>query len=240
MHKPAKICLLGYKEQTGNYQAALRRHGCIAVLPLEAASVFDLSVAPLSVHRLAERCDLLLLPGGGDIDPSFFHQPNTASRDVDFMLDRIQLLFWEAFVRMRKPVLGICKGMQLINVFFGGSLQQDMPLSSLKMHAYTTCDQYHVIEPVCTAACQKIGRSLPRDSLLTRSLMVNSAHHQSVDKIGRELHVLQQAPDHVAETLCHESLPIIGVQWHPERLFAEGEDHLRPLLTELLIRPAPV
>ena len=116
-------------------------------------------------------------------------------------------------MRYRKPVLGICKGMQIINVFFGGTIVQHMKEADI--HRYENGDKFHetVILP---------------DTYLHRiygnSLKVNSAHHQKIDKLGNDLSAVQFSPDFaVMEGLCHKELPIFGVQWHPERLPVDGD-----------------
>lgn len=231
----SNICILGYEDLTIHYQNALKRHGYLIQMPLQKNTVFDLFENSFAIHKITCLCDLLLLPGGGDIDPSFFHQPNTASRDVDFMLDNIQLDFLDAFVQARKPVIGICKGMQLINVYFGGSLQQDLCPLSLGMHAFIGHDQYHPVLPSSAdVSAGWPGRFHP-ESPIGRRLTVNSAHHQSIDRLGQGLCILQTAPDQVIETICHKTLPILGTQWHPERLYVDGKDQLAPLIRDLLV-----
>lgn len=228
MKAPKRICIIGYPELTQNYQAAFLKPEYEVILPLAQASIFDWNTTPFTFHALVDSCDLLILPGGGDIDPSFFHQSNTASRNVDFILDNVQFSFLEAFVKMGKPVIGICKGMQLINIYFDGSLTQNLPDASRSLHAYINKDKYHKITPIPSPNC-------PFPWLLNfpDPLFVNSAHHQAVSKIGQNLYPLHLAPDDVVETICHRTLPIIGVQWHPERLYINGLNQLTPLAEKL-------
>ena len=190
-----KIWIAGFPRLTVNYTAALAAWG------LEAET-------SLPTHPDASPYDGLLLPGGGDMDPSFFGQPNCGSTSIDRELDLRQLAALEAFLQAGKPVLGICRGIQLINVCFGGSLIQN--LSEPHIHRTTKGDALH------PASC-------PEGSLLARlygriSFTVNSAHHQALDRIGKGLTVIQTAPDGVVEAVAHETLPILAVQWHPERL----------------------
>ena len=155
----------------------------------------------------AEAFGGLILPGGGDIDPALFHAENQGSRAVDPVLDRLQLLLLERFLKKGRPVLGICKGMQLINVCLGGGIIQDLPTA--RSHAYVGRDQIH------PSFAQK-GSIL--HSLYGESFPVNSAHHQGISEPGEGLAVIQRAPDGVAEAVVHRRLPLIGVQWHPERM----------------------
>ena len=122
-------------------------------------------------------------------------------------LDRIQLSILKAFCQYRKPVLGICKGMQLINIAFGGDLIQHLPTAA--EHAYRGCDQIHTVRNEKDSLAYK---------LYGEEMQVNSAHHQGVGIPGRGIRYVQYAPDGVVEGLQHEFLPVYGVQWHPERL----------------------
>ena len=159
-----------------------------------------------------EGCGGLLLPGGGDVEPWRYGRGNTASRGLEPERDTAELMLLERFIAAGKPVLGICRGIQIINVFFGGTLCQDLPC-----HAATDGkDRFHTVYtvrspllPVCGPVCR-----------------VNSAHHQAVDALGRGLRAIQWAEDGTVEALCHDCLPIWGVQWHPERLPGELGERL--------------
>lgn len=234
MNPPKKICILGLPDFIKNYQNAFVPDAFQTILPLSQSSTFDLLNDPFTIHATVQISDLLILPGGGDIDPAFFHEKNIASRNIDFMLDRIQLEFLEAFVNAGKPVIGICKGMQLINIFFGGGLNQNMPPSSLALHAYHEKDSYHdIYKAPAPYSDGNFHPNVPLSSL-SRDLFVNSAHHQSVSRLGNNLCALHHAGDGVVETLYHSSLPILGLQWHPERLYIHGKNQLTPLASELL------
>lgn len=196
-----RVLIAGEKDKTINYENAMRELGVFVCTSLH---VPDISCF-----------DGLILPGGGDIDPKLFGQLNRGTRFFDPALDRLQLAILQAFILDKKPVLGICKGMQLINIYFGGDMIQHLENSS--SHEYIEKDQVH-------------GTTARKDSFLEKlygsCFRVNSAHHQGVDSPGQGIEYIQFADDGVVEGLQHNYLPIMGVQWHPERLcFAHaGED----------------
>jgi len=149
-------------------------------------------------------CDALLLPGGGDLEPWRYGQENTASRGLEPERDQAELALLEAFTARRLPVLGICRGLQAINVFFGGTLCQDIPGHA----ARNGRDSRHAVRTAPSPLRASCGETCT----------VNSAHHQAADQLGSGLQAVQWAEDGVVEALCHRTLPVWGVQWHPERL----------------------
>lgn len=199
-----KILIAGYPEKTGNYEKALRDLGACPVTSLHVPD--------------SEEYDALLLPGGGDIDPLLFGQLNNGSREIDTALDRIQMMILKGFIWTKKPVLGICKGIQLINIFFGGDIIQHLP--SYKTHEYIGHDQIH--------KSHAEGKSFLA-ALYGLEFAVNSAHHQGLGAAGRNISYIQHAEDGVVEGLLHDTLPVIGVQWHPERMCS---DHAVPSLPD--------
>ena len=165
-------------------------------------------------------CDGLLLPGGGDLEPWRYGQKNTASRGLEPERDAAELRLTEEFAVRRKPILGICRGLQTINVSFGGTLLQDLSGHS----AIDGMDRWHRVHTVPSVLSY----------LQEMRGIVNSAHHQAIDRVGSGLEILQWAPDGVVEALCHRRLPILAVQWHPERLLkGMGGEELFCLFLEL-------
>lgn len=203
-----KIAILGRKKNTTNYENYVKR----------------LSKTPISTMNPGEitNCQALILPGGGDITPAFFGEHNNGSKNIDTELDILQFQALEYALQKNIPILGICKGMQLINVAFGGTLIQDMPASS-SFHRYIEKDQYHITH---------IQEGSVLHKLYGREAYVNSAHHQCVKALGKELVPIQWCPqDNCTEAIIHEQLPILGVQWHPERL----DKSLTPIVGEPLL-----
>ena len=125
--KKPLIAVVGRKEDTVRYENTLKR--------LSVPYITTLSFSHM------QSCDGLLLPGGGDITPAFFGQKNAGSLNIDTELDIIQIQALEQAVRYKKPVLGICKGMQIINVFFGGTIVQHMKEADI--HRYENGDKFH-------------------------------------------------------------------------------------------------
>ena len=148
------------------------------------------------------------LPGGGDLSPMLYGQTDIACRGFDPARDALEMDLLNLFTSAHRPVLGVCRGMQSVNVFFGGTLVQDLPGHS-SVHG---SDRLHSV----TAAPSLLRR------LYGERCVVNSSHHQSIDRFGAGLEALQWAPDGTVEALRHRTLPILCVQWHPERLSLPG------------------
>ena len=123
------IVILGRSHDTINYEKALRR------MHLTCFTTLDPEEASAASH--------LLLPGGGDITPAFFGQPNLGSHHIDTELDILQLQALESFLTNGKPVLGICKGMQVINVCLGGTITQH--IAAAETHKWNGTDQTHYV-----------------------------------------------------------------------------------------------
>jgi len=155
--------------------------------------------------------DGLLLSGGSDMDPAYFGQENTASYGINPDRDRVEFALAEAYLRAGKPILGICRGHQLINVALGGTLVQDI---GDPMHLFHTQGQPGVdrIHPVwCREDSFLYGMYGP-------VFPVNSSHHQVVDRLGTGLRAAAWSESGLIEAAEHESLPVRTVQWHPERM----------------------
>ena len=149
-------------------------------------------------------CDALLLPGGGDLEPWRYGQENIASVHLDPQRDAEEFALLDQFTSARKPVLGICRGLQSINVFFGGTLLQDV----VGHNTIHTLDRLHTIKTI----------SSPLQPLCGEHCLVNSAHHQAIDRLGTPLEAIQWASDGIIEAIQHHTLPVFALQWHPERL----------------------
>jgi len=194
MSEKPKIAIVGRPKYTGNYERFLLAGGFEPIVTLNPGE--------------ATSCAGLILPGGGDITPAFFGERNKGSRNIDTELDILQFQTFELFLRRKLPVIGICKGMQLINIALGGTIIQDM--SDSPLHLSSQGDLYHDTD---------ITPNTFLAALYGETARVNSAHHQCIKKVGNGLSIIQTCSlDNCPEAILHIDYPILGLQWHPERL----------------------
>lgn len=190
-----KVLIAGKNEESlANYKDALQALGVPFVVSLDV--------------RDAEGCSHLVLPGGADVDPSYFGEENEGSLGIDKALDEAQFAMLRAFYEAGKPVLGICRGCQMINVFFGGSLYQDLERAEWHRQLVEKAENYHY--------AQSTPDSLMR-SLYGERFIINSSHHQGCKLIAPPFSVTLSSADGVVEAIEAPELSILGVQWHPER-----------------------
>ena len=193
--------------RAGLYLAAVRRHGGDPV-PI------DKTIPPEAATEMFAAMDGLLLTGGGDIDPARYGQPNDGSRDVDVDRDELEARAWAAATERRVPVLGICRGLQAINVFAGGSLLQHV--DGHEGPSWGTGDPAtHPIEIVPGTRLAELVGSAPLD--------VNAYHHQGLlaDDLAPGLVAAAWADSSAGPLVEGLELPgsrfVVGVQCHPER-----------------------
>ena len=160
-----------------------------------------------------ERVDGLVFPGGDDIDPALYgEQPHPKLGWVDRALDEAELLLARWALADQKPVLGICRGIQLLNVAAGGTLYQDLPSQYANaLPHFSSQVRAHVV--------QIVERSRLAAALGVTTCSTNSRHHQAVKDVGPGFVATAHTDDGVIEGIEHSSAPFcIGVQWHPENL----------------------
>lgn len=182
----------------------------------------ELRRADLDVDGIAERFDGLFLQGGADLDPRLYgEEPRPCTIGVDPVRDRFELDLLRAFDRAGKPVLGICRGMQLINIAFGGSLHQDLLLDGVTTESHVISERYD--EHGHAMTIRDGGRFADWYGAGSR-FRINSIHHQAAKVVAPGFVVEAQADDGVIEAIsCMDrSRFVVGVQWHPE--FHDGRD----------------
>ena len=181
---------------------------------------------------LVKKLDGVVLSGGADIDPDYLEELPIDGIDINPERDKPELILIKLLIDRHVPILGICRGMQMLSAALGGKLYQDI---------YTQ----HNVDCICHS--QKIARGLTshsvniqKDTLLysimnTDCLDVNSFHHQAVKSVPKGFVVSAVAQDGIIEAM--ESVdyqPILGVQWHPECMLAEGNKIMMPLFEWLV------
>lgn len=200
-----------------SYLRALEAAGAV---PLLIHLTDDLEV----VRALYARCDGILLPGGEDIDPCYFGEaPHPDLGEVDAQRDTVEVALARWTREERKPLLGICRGVQVLNVAFGGSLWQDLPAQlpgSLDHRHNTRLRTYDVMgHPLRLAPDSWLASTLDTDEVLA-----NTMHHQAVKEVAPGLRAVAWAPDGVIEALEGDGPQfVVGVQCHPEHLWRAAE-----------------
>lgn len=156
-------------------------------------------------------CDGLLLPGGGDMDPKFYGQERIpACGEPNFLRDAAEPLLLRAFLAADKPVLGICRGIQVMNAVLGGDLYQDIkPFEHLPHN-----DHWAKVHTVTVRRGTLLSRILGQDTVF-----VNSQHHQAVDRVAPGFTLAALSEDGIVEAIENPDARFcLGVQWHPEWL----------------------
>jgi putative glutamine amidotransferase len=184
-----------------------------------------------TLRAIYERLDGLLIPGGVDMDPRQYGDTILPEcGNLDPARDRVELQLAKWAIEDGKPVLGLCRGLQIINVARGGTLWQDLETQrpELVKHDYFPTQGFarqHLAHPVTLEPASRLATLLDGPD----TIMVNSMHHQAVRTLGDGLQVTARSPDGVVEAL---ELPgdafTIGVQWHPE-VFEMTDPHTRHL-----------
>lgn len=156
-------------------------------------------------------CDGLLLPGGGDMDPKFYGQARIpACGEPNLLRDAAEPLLLRAFLAADKPVLGICRGIQVMNAVLGGDLYQDIkPFEHLPHN-----DHWAKVHTVTVRRGTLLSCILGQDTVL-----VNSQHHQAVDRVAPGFTLAALSEDGIVEAIEKPDARFcLGVQWHPEWL----------------------
>ncbi len=179
-----------------------------------------------AVAPALEVLDGLLLAGGADLDPAGYRaEPHPETTGTRPERDASELVLLRAALDDGLPVLGVCRGMQLLNVALGGTLEQHLP-DAVGHEGHRGPPGVFAEHDVRLEPDALVGRALGATTA------VRSYHHQGVDRVGDGLRVVGRSDDGVVEALEHEALPfVVGVLWHPEA----GED---PRLFEAFVEAA--
>ncbi len=192
--------------------------------------VFPNSFDPDTAAERMRPFDGLVLTGGSDVDPALYGAEPDGAVGWNRAGDESDRALLHAALAQGKPVLAICRGLQLANVALGGTLHQHISDRSEHHRSRQTVDDESP-EAHLAAADEHLARrhpvALTPGSLIAKlydaaTIDANSLHHQSADRIGRGLAVTGTTPDGIVEAIEHESGLLLAVQWHPERITDEG------------------
>lgn len=174
---------------------------------------------PELLIEAASHIDGLLLPGSRDMDPKFYNEePHPKLRLMSIERTETEFILLEESLKREIPVLGICGGMQLLNVFYGGSLYQD--IASFLPNALT--HEKGAVHDILVKEDTLLGGILGAERLA-----VKSYHHQAVNAVGSGVKVSATSPDGIVEGIeSGDSSYLLGVQWHPEREDSEYADRI--------------
>lgn len=194
--------LCGNKKTSVNtsYVQSIQETGALPVLIPCVLSRWEM-------EQYVSMCDGFLLTGGMDIAPVLYGAMPQRCGTFDYEVDVCLLEFVKLALESHKPILGICRGMQMVNIALGGTLIQDIPARSGVDHSFDY--DGNIVHSVKLEADGDFNKLFEVDSLL-----VNSLHHQAIDALAEGLKAEAFAPDGVIEGISGPNL--IGVQWHPE------------------------
>ncbi len=202
------------------YMRALKAAGAIpVVMPLDASEE--------DLKQLSQDLDGFLFTGGPDVHPFLFGEETQAHcGNVSPARDQMEICLLPMVMELQKPILGICRGIQVLNIALGGNIWQDIPSQVTRDFPLAHSQPFSYDMPCHTVA-------LTEGSLLARisessSIEVNSMHHQAVKDLAPGLIASAYSTDYLIEALEMPDYPFfIGVQWHPEYLWEKNKEAFR-------------
>lgn len=188
-----KVFIYGKSSNLKNYQKAITRIGATPVISKRLTTALN--------------CDCLLLAGGGDIYPYFYGKKEISCYDKNLLRDISEFALVKYFLSKNACILGICRGLQLLNVYFGGTLHQK--INNFNLHFLPNQDCYHKIF---------VKEKGEISDILSCLKIVNSSHRQSIDRLANGFKIIASSNDGTIEAIRHEKFKIYAFQFHPERL----------------------
>lgn len=196
-------------------QSVLQAGGSPVIIP----ALTDLQALTTIVNGL----DGLLMSGGGDINPLFLQEePIPALQDGDTFRDTFDLCLIRLASNRQIPIMGICRGHQMLNIAFGGNVWQDI---------YTQ-NEHSLLKHSQKFPREQVSHSVKLEN--QDIIFVNSFHHQAIQKIAPEFIETAVAPDDINEGIRHQEKAIFSVQWHPEALAIHQDENAKELFRKFI------
>lgn len=220
-------------QMVANHTAYLNAIEATGGIPLLIQLSRDESV----LHTLYDLCQGLMLTGGVDVDPAFYgEEPHEKLGDVDPRRDEVELLLARRAIAEGKPLLGICRGIQVMNVAMGGTLYQDVQsqLAGVGEHRESGLRKQwdYLAHPISIAEDSWLAGQLDASEL-----EVNTLHHQAIKDLAVGLRITATAPDGVIEAVEGQSEQfLVGIQCHPERLWDSSDPRWRRVFAAFVER----
>lgn len=188
-----------------------------------------------NIKEYTNKLQGIIFTGGEDISPLLYNEePHKEVQCIIEERDRFELELFKEVYEKKIPILGICRGLQLINIALGGNLYQD--INSQIPNSYGHAPKYTLRSNLYHSVKIEKGSKL-FDIFKTEDLKVNSFHHQSIKKLGNDLKITANSNDGIVEAIesVNEKF-LVAVQWHPENLVEKHDEFLK--IFELLINNA--
>lgn len=196
------------------------------------AVVLPITLDKKIIEQQIAAIDALVLTGGSDLDPMLYgEEPIPALGVVYPDRDEYDMALIKAAVESGKPILGICRGLQGLNIFFGGTLYQDIPSTYGK--SYLKHNQERDGKYGIHSIHIKDG-SILKGVIGSDSIVVNSRHHQAINRLAIGFKVSAYAPDGIIEVIESVDKPIIAVQFHPEEMASKGNEQMLNIFKYLI------
>lgn len=183
------------------------------------------------IKTQVEKVDGILISGGCDINSLLYgEKPIEKQGSINKERDKFEVSLIKYAIQLKKPILGICRGLQILNVVFGGTLYQD-----LSFICNSNINHFQKSRTITEAHTVNITKGSKLYEILGEKIATNSFHHQAVKEIAPGFIVSAISEDNIIEAIEKEGKDfIVGVQWHPEMLVAQGKIEMKKLFREFI------
>lgn len=194
---------------------------------INAELIFIVPGHQQTYQQLLRMCDGLLLMGGQDIDASYYHESNHPQNQFESKeIDQMEFDLIRQCNEIKKPIIGICRGHQIINVAFGGTLYQDIA----SQYKTKICHNQNLEQTYCHDI--QIVENTTLAQYFPYKTAVNSFHHQAIKDLAPDFQIMAYSDDGIIEAI--EKDQILSVQWHPEKINDENQDKFLEMIKKMI------